>query len=163
MRNALRLRAISLPFVIADALVAQRSQMQAMRESGMRTDDTIQIVIDPEARVNVVAGHSLPPPAKCEQPSKWRVTIVNHGFVTTRLEAELIGNVPPGVVHDWPLNAVPKAFRALRVTLTKAWPTDLNLTLAFKLRNEVPELSGCDRVSCLMHCLAAADARGTGL
>ena len=76
------------------------------------------------------------------------------GFVTAQLEAELVGEIPPGVTIDYhpePLRGVPQELRKLRITLTKPGLTDL--TIAFGAHNEIPDLGGRDRVHFLLSCL----------
>ena len=82
------------------------------------------------------------------------VKIVNNGFVTARLEAELVNTVPVGVTLELdpqPLKGVPEEVRHLRITLTKSGPTDL--TVAFRAHHEIPDLGGRDRIHFLMSCL----------
>lgn len=117
-------------------------------------DPPIKITINPEARVSVTLAGALPPSAPCGTAADLSVKIVNQGFVTAQLEAELVGDAPAGVTinfHREPLTGVPEELRKLRITLTKPGPTDL--TIAFKAHNEIPDLGGRDRIHFLMHCL----------
>jgi hypothetical protein len=114
----------------------------------------IRITINPEARVSVTLVSALPSPVPCGTAADLRVKIVNQGFVTSRLEAEFVGDVPTGVsldFHPAPLKGVREEVRNLRITLTKPDPTDL--TIAFRAHNEIPDLGGRDRIHFLMHCL----------
>lgn len=114
----------------------------------------IQITINPEARVSAALGGALPQPVPCGTAADFSVKILNHGFITSRLEAELVGDTPAGVsvdFHPEPLTGQREEFRHLRITLTRADPTDL--TIAFKAHNEVPDLGGRDRIHFLMHCV----------
>jgi hypothetical protein len=114
----------------------------------------IRITINPEARVSVTLASELPPAVPCGTTVDLQVKIVNQGFVTSRLEAGFVGDVPPGIILDFPsvpLKGVPEEFRNLRITLTKPDPADL--TIAFKAHNEIPDLGGRDRLHFLMHCL----------
>jgi hypothetical protein len=80
------------------------------------------------------------------------VLVVNQGFVTAQLEAELV-DAPAGVTlefHPDPLKGVPEELRKLQITLTKPGTTDL--TVAFKAHNEIPDLGGRDRIHFLMRC-----------
>ena len=64
-----------------------------------------------------------------------------------------MGNTPAGVTLDFhpePLKGVPEELRNLRITLTKPGLTDL--TVAFRVHNEVPDLGGRDRVHFLFRC-----------
>ena len=73
--------------------------------------------------------------------------IINQGFVTSRLEAELVGDKAEGATlefHPERLKGLPEELRELRITLTNLGPTDL--TIGFKAHNVVPDLRGRDRV-----------------
>src|SRR5215469_1237075 len=102
-------------------------------QTASASDPAIKITINPEARISVVLASALPRPAPCGTPVDLEVKIVNQGFVTSRLEAELVGDAPTGVsleFHLVPLKGVREEFRNLRITLTKPGPTDL--TIAFR-------------------------------
>jgi hypothetical protein len=78
------------------------------------------------------------------------VKTVNHGFVTAPLEASLVDQLPPGVRAELSpelLKGIAEERRTLRVTLTKAGPTDI--AVSFRARNDIPNLGGRDRVSFL--------------
>ena len=116
----------------------------------------IKIAINPEARVSVTLAGALPAPVLCGTPAVLAVKIVNQGFVTARLEAELVGDIPPGVAIDFhpaPLQGLPEEWRTLQITLTTPGPTDL--TIAFRAHQELPDLGGRDRVHFVMHCRPA--------
>jgi len=120
-------------------------------------DPPIKITINPEARVSVTLAGVLPPPARCGTPVELSVKIINQGFVTSRLEAEFVGEAPEGAILDFhpePLRGVREELRTLRIVLTKSGSTDL--TLAFKAHNEIPDLGGRDRIHFLMRCLPTA-------
>jgi hypothetical protein len=122
-------------------------------EAASPNDPPLKITINPEARVSVALAGALPPSAPCGMAADLSVKIVNQGFVTAQLEAELVGDVPAGVTLDFhpePLKGVPEELRKLRITLTKPGLTDL--TIAFKAHNEIPDLGGRDRVHFLMRC-----------
>jgi hypothetical protein len=117
-------------------------------------DPPIKITINPEARVSVALAGELPPPAPCGIATDLPVEIVNQGFVTSQLEAELVGNAPADVTLDFhpaPLKGLPEELRALRIVLAQPGPTDL--TIAFKAHNEIADLGGRDRVHFLMSCV----------
>ncbi len=117
-------------------------------------DPPIKITINPEARVSVVLAGALPLPTPCGTVADWPVKIVNQGFVTSQLEAEVVGDVPLGVTLDFHpalLKGVPEELRMLHLTLTK--PGVIDLTLAFRAHNEMPDLGGRDRVHFLLRCL----------
>jgi hypothetical protein len=114
----------------------------------------IQITINPEARVSVALAGSLPRPVPCGTAADFSVKILNQGFITSRLEAEFVGDTPAGVnldFHPEPLKGVREELRHLRITLTRSGPTDL--TIAFKAHNEVPDLGGRDRIHFVIHCV----------
>jgi len=117
-------------------------------------DPAIEIIINPEARVSVSLSGALPAPARCGTPTEVAVKIVNQGFVTSRLVAQLVGDVPAGATlefHPEPLLGVPNELRTLRIILTRPGPTDL--TIVFKSHNDAPDLGGRDRVHFLMGCV----------
>ena len=113
----------------------------------------IEIRINPEARVSVFVTGPLPAPVHCGTAAVIPIEILNQGFVTARLGAQLVADPPAGVIidfHSEPLRGAPEEMRALRITLTKRGPTDL--TLAFRAHNEIPDLGGRDRIHFLMNC-----------
>jgi len=119
-------------------------------------EPAIIITINPEARISVALSGSLPQPPSCGTPSVLFIEIINHGFLTSRLEAELIGSVPAGTVlnfHPDPLTGAHRELRTLRLTLTSPVPTDL--TLAFRSHNNAADLGGRDRIHLLMRCIEA--------
>jgi len=154
MRNVYTVAAIFLMPILACAQDHLRMPDHSKRQ-GVSTDDPpIKITINPEARVSVVMAGALPAPTPCGTPADFPVKIVNQGFVTSQLEAELVGDVPPGVTLDFhpaPLKGLPKEFRMLHLTLTRRGVVDL--TVAFKSHNEIPDLGGRDRVHFLVRCL----------
>jgi hypothetical protein len=118
-----------------------------------RTAPPITVTINPEARVSVTLGGALPPPVDCGKPAILPVKIVNQGFVTPRLEARLLGEVPPGTTlefHPAPLQGIPEEQRELHITLSR--PGLADLTIAFRAHNDVPDIGGRDRIHLLMHC-----------
>lgn len=123
-------------------------------ETVSANEPPIKITINPEARVSVVLSGALPRPVPCGTVADLPVKIVNQAFVTSRLKAEFVGDVPAGVSLDFqpaPLKGMREEIRTLRITLTKPDLTDL--TIAFRARNEPPDLGGRDRIHFLMHCL----------
>jgi hypothetical protein len=116
-------------------------------------DPPIKITINPEARVSVTLAGALPLPVPCGTPADLTVRIINQGFVTSRLEAEFVGDVPAGAAlefHPEPLTGVREELRTLRIVLTQPGLTDL--TVAFRAHNEIPDLGGRDRIHFLMQC-----------
>lgn len=113
----------------------------------------IRITINPEARVSVVMSGAIPPAVQCGTALDIAVDVVNQGFVTAPLEATLVGNAPAGVtvsLDPAPLKGAPSEMRMLRVTLTQPGQTDL--AVAFRARNEIPDIGGRDRVHFLVEC-----------
>lgn len=145
---------IALPVLIFAQADGHTHDHHKEAETVSASDPHIKITINPEARVSVLLASALRRPAPCGTASDFRVKILNQGFVTSRLEAEFVGDVPAGVsldFHPTPLKGAREEFRNLRITLTKPGPTDL--TIAFRAHNETPDLGGRDRVHFLMHCL----------
>jgi hypothetical protein len=127
--------------------------VKAQNKAGLQ-EAAIQITINPEARVSVTLAGPLPHPVPCGTAADFSVKILNQGFITSRLEAEFVGDSPAGVsldFHPEPLKGVREELRHLRITLTRPDPTDL--TIAFKAHNEVPDLGGRDRIHFVIHCV----------
>jgi hypothetical protein len=121
---------------------------------GSPNDAPIKITINPEARVSVALAGELPSPAPCGIATDLPVKVVNQGFVTAQLEAELVDNAPTGVTLDFhpaPLKGLPEEMRSLRIVVAQPGPVDL--TIAFKAHNEVADLGGRDRSHFLMRCV----------
>src|SRR3954454_7191963 len=123
-------------------------------DSAASQEAPIQIIINPEARVSVSLAGSLPHFVPCGTPTDFAVKIMNQGFVTSRLEAELVGVTPAGVnlnFHPAPLTGVREELRHLRITLTR--PDPIDLTIAFSSHNEVRDVGGRDRIHFVMPCV----------
>jgi hypothetical protein len=143
-----------LPALVCAAGDRQHIHDRAMIDGQSPKDPPIRITINPEARVSVILTGALPPPTRCGTISDLPVKIVNQGFVTARLEAELVGDAPAGVTLDFrplPLTGVPEEFRELHIVMTNPGPIDL--TIAFRAHNETPDLGGRDRIHFLLRCL----------
>ncbi len=113
----------------------------------------IRITINPEARVSVAMAQSFAPTAHRGTAVEIPVKIVNQGFVTAVLEAEIVGGPPPGVALEFqpePLKGLPQELRKLRITAK--YPGTVDLTIAFRTHNEIPDLGGRDRIHFLMRC-----------
>jgi hypothetical protein len=111
----------------------------------------IVVTINPEGRVSVRLDAAIPSSVRPGTPVAWPVRVINQGYVTGVLLAELVGDPAPGAILDFNperLKGSPLEMRTLRITLTRAAPTDL--TLAFRLKNESPDLGGRDRVHVLI-------------
>ncbi len=61
----------------------------------------IRIMINPEARVSVSTVEGFAPTAHPGAAVELPVKIVNQGFVTAALEAEFVGEAPPGVALEF--------------------------------------------------------------
>ena len=113
----------------------------------------IRIMINPEARVSVSIVEGFAPTAHPGTPLELPVKIVNQGFVTATLEAELVGGPPAGVsleFHPGPLKGLPTEVRLLRITSKS--PGTVDLTIAFRAHNEIPDLGDRDRIHFLLRC-----------
>jgi hypothetical protein len=139
--------------LLLPVLVGAEDDSHVHEHMALPADPPIIITINPEARVSVTLAGALPPPAACGTAADLVVAIVNQGFVTAQLEAELV-DAPSGVTLDFhpdPLKGGPEEFRKLHITLTKPGTTDV--TVAFRAHNEIHDLGGRDRVHFLLHCL----------
>jgi hypothetical protein len=111
----------------------------------------IMVTINPEGRVSVMIVGALPPPSAYGSPVELGVAIINQGFSTGKLEARLVGSPAAAATLDFrpdALKGVPLEKRVMRVTLTGGAPTDV--TIAFSLRNESPDLGGRDKIHMLL-------------
>src|SRR5438874_2270900 len=158
MRGILALAAVFLLVLVA--CVKGTPHMYAHhvgeRAAASPGEPPIEITINPEARVSVTPRGVLPPPVPCGSAADLRVKVVNRGFVTAPLEAAFVGYVPHGAtlaLPSEPLKGEPEELRTLHITLTE--PGAIDLTISFKLRNDVFDLGGRDRVHFLLRCLEA--------
>jgi hypothetical protein len=114
------------------------------------TDAPIVVTINPEGRVSAVLAGDLPrPPARASVGLA--VKVINQGFSTGRLLAMLVGDPPAGATLDFNaerLKGAPLEMRMLRITLAHPAPTDL--TISFRLANEMPDFGGRDQVHLLI-------------
>jgi hypothetical protein len=119
--------------------------------AALRADAPIIVTINPEGRVSVKLGGAIPPPARPGAPVEWRVRVVNQGYATGRLMAQLVGDPAPPATLDFNperLKGSPTEMRTLRITLANPAPTDL--TIAFRLANETSDLGGRDQIHVLI-------------
>jgi hypothetical protein len=152
-RNAVLVALLVLP-VLAYADDNENIPDHQQMEAAAPNDPPLKITINPEARVSVTLAGRLPPSVPCGTATDLAVRIVNQGFVTAQLEAELVGDVRAGATLDFhpePLKGVPEELRNLCIRLIEPGSTDL--TLSFRTDNNAPDLGGRDRVHFLMHCL----------
>jgi hypothetical protein len=113
-------------------------------------DASIIVTINPEDRVAVALAGALPGPAPRGTPVDFKIKIVNQGFATGLLLAHLV-DPPQGAVldfHPQRLTGSPQELRTLRIMLKNSAPADL--TIAFRLSNEMPDLGGRDRIHLLI-------------
>jgi len=133
----------------------KRDYQRVQAEWRLSRTPSIELTINPEVRVSATFVGPLPPPVRCGTPAELTVKIINHGFVTSQLEAELV-NSPPAYValefHPEPLKGIAEELRELRITLTK--PLETDLTIAFRTKNGIPDLGGRDRVHFLIQCIS---------
>jgi hypothetical protein len=146
--------AIGLAAVLVTSAAVQAQDHEHARVSVAPMDPPITITINPEARVSVKLAGALPAPVACGTAAVFRLKIINQGFVTSRLEAELVGEKTGGVMLDFqpePLKGIPEELRDIRIMLAK--PGSADLTVSFRTHNNPPDLGGRDRVHFLMHCI----------
>ena len=139
-------------FLSAPAGGAEPPPSSGGAQPAARAAEPIQITINPEGRVSVLFRGPFPPPAACGAPVDLAVRIVNLGFITGRLEARLVG-APAGSELEFgseALKGTPEEARPLRLKLKHPGTTDL--TIAFRIRNERPDLGGRDRIHLLVQC-----------
>jgi hypothetical protein len=133
------------------ALLALNFSAHASAAVAPSTDAAIVVTINPEGRISVTLGPFTPSPARRGTPVDWPVKVINQGFSTGRLIAQLVGDPPPGAVLDFHperLKGLPLEMRMMRITLTNSAPTDI--TIAFLLANETPDFGGRDRIHLLV-------------
>ena len=113
----------------------------------------LELSINPEARVSVALAAPFPGDNRCGRPINVPIKIMNDSFITARLEARLVANVPAGVRLDFrpaPLSGKPEDWREMTITLAE--PGMKDITVSFKARNDIPDLGGRDRVHFLIGC-----------
>jgi hypothetical protein len=150
-RSLLALGAFSLWIVPGPAAGGPPASERCAPGAAQAGDAPILVTINPEGRVSVALVGALPPPAPIGTPIGISVAVMNHGYSTGRLEARLVGSPAAPATLDFapePLTGAPLEKRTLHVTLAGAAPADL--TIAFSLRNESPDLGGRDRIHMLL-------------
>lgn len=135
--------------------LAQSHHIQEHEADSTPSDEApIEVLINPEARVSVSRNERLPlPMAACGQVMNVPVTIVNQAFLTAPLEVRLADPRPRGVVLAFssrPLLGVSTEHRTLHITVVN--PDLVDVTLAFRTRNNIPDLGGRDRIHLLLQC-----------
>lgn len=122
-------------------------------DAAATTEAMIVVTVNPEARVSAVLAGVWPPRIVCGKPVELPVKILNQAFLTARLEARLVGQLPAGVALEFdrtPLSGAPEELRTLRIAVPIVAAIDL--TVAFRAPAEIPDLGGRDRVHFVLHC-----------
>jgi len=113
----------------------------------------VALTINPEARVSALLVGVASKPANCRDPIELPIQVQNRGFATFRLLAYLPDAIPTSVALDLPpepLTGATAEHRILRITLTEARTIDL--TIAFRVPGDKPDLGGRDRIHLLIRC-----------
>jgi diadenosine tetraphosphatase ApaH/serine/threonine PP2A family protein phosphatase len=143
--------ALLLAFGTAAALAEDHSHHHSAPPPG---NAQLVVTINPEARVSVVLGAPLPPPPPCGTATELKVEVINNGFVTAPLKAEIVGDDTRFValhMDSAKLSGTPQDSRVLHLT-----PRGLDLadvTIAFSIENNIGDLGGRDRVHLLVRCI----------
>jgi len=144
--------AILLPLVTRAAEHQHVHDLPAA-DAAAATEAMIVVTVNPEARVSAALAGVWPPRMACGKPVELPVKILNQAFLTARLEARLVGQLPAGVALEFdrrPLSGAPEELRTLRIALPIAAAVDL--TVAFRAPAEIPDLGGRDRVHFVLRC-----------
>lgn len=118
--------------------------------TGREDDRTthVEVTVNPEARVSVARTRIEIPPI-IEETLTLSVGITNEGMVTATLEASLVGDTPAGAALDFAHELSGEARDATTVHVRIPGACVADITVAFRLSKEAPELGGRDRVSLL--------------
>lgn len=112
------------------------------------------VTINAEARVSVTVANKLYRRQPCNGAIAVPITIINVGSVTALLEAHVIDGLP-GVdkvsVSGGRLSGAREELRALHLPLTASGFIDI--TLSFRIEDDIADLGGRDRVHLLLKCL----------
>jgi hypothetical protein len=117
------------------------------------TEAMIVVTVNPEVRVSAELAGIWPPRIACGKPVQLPLKVLNQAFLTSRLEARLVGQSPAGVALELdrrPLSGALEEMRTLRITVPTAKTVDL--TVAFRAPAESPDLGGRDRVHFVLRC-----------
>jgi hypothetical protein len=150
MRRPVTRPATALAFLLL-ALVGLRAN-EAGTDS-LPEKPSIRVLVNPEGRVSVTEIGAVPD-VHSGVAAAIPVRIVNQGFVTGLLEAELVGNTPPWVAmefHPERLKGLPAETRILRLTVGR--PGTVDISIAFRTHTEAPDLGGRDRIHFLVRSL----------
>jgi hypothetical protein len=152
MRAVVALTALFAGLVMAIAGYRLYVHLQRGREVVALLQAPVEIKINPESRVSVSLAGPWPPPVPCSTAVSIPIEVLNLGYLTAQLEAQL-ADAPPGAslqLQSDPLKGTPEETRILKITLTNPGPSDL--TISFKAHNGAPDLGGRDRIHVLMRC-----------
>src|SRR5687767_1872692 len=131
----------SLLLLLLGTAAARAEDHAHHHTSTLPSDAQFVVTINPEARVSVVLGVPLPPPAPCGSAMELRVTVINQGFVTAPLRAAIVGEGAQYValhMDRTKLSGEAKDKRVIRLTLLK--PELLDVTIAFGIDNNTEDL-----------------------
>ena len=120
----------------------------------LATRASIEVTINPEARVSVARTAASLPQFTCGNTTPWLVRIVNQGRVTSVLNVRLLGEVPAKIVSLEPvaprLAGARLEYRLLMITVTTVRPIDVTLVVDagpgtddLGLRSQLPVLVQC--------------------
>lgn len=112
----------------------------------------ITVTINPEARVSAVSN--IPAPrVPCGEPAPLTVSVINEGFVTSPLQASVVGSGAGHVVLVFEtsrLKGTARENREMKLRTIGSNPADV--TIAFSISQEIGDLGGRDRVHLLVRC-----------
>jgi hypothetical protein len=92
-RKLLRVVVLLLPVALAGTEPAD----QNAKKKASRGPAPKQVTVNPEARISVMQAGLLPTPASCGTSVELAVHVVNQGFVTAPLDAQIVADKPAGV------------------------------------------------------------------
>lgn len=152
------MRLLSCAFVVAATAwsASAWAQSHAGHHHGGNTPlqgAPIVVTINPEARVSATWMGPAPPAPVCGSAVEIPVAVVNQAFVTSALQAEIVGLAPAGATlraQQLPLSGHASDTRAIELTLSERGPSDI--TIEFSIPNERPDLGGRARVHFLVAC-----------
>jgi hypothetical protein len=153
MRAVVTLTALFVGVTVATAGYGLYAHLHHDKEAVAQIEAPIEIKINPESRVSASITGPWPPPARCGTAASIPLEILNQGFLTARLEAQLADVPPRGVsleLQPEPLTGVAEETRVLKITMAQPGPADV--TIAFKAHDGASDLGGRDRIHVLMQC-----------
>jgi hypothetical protein len=122
--------------------------------SARAADAIITLTINPEARLSATVIGTVPATIPCARPITLPISVINQAFVTASLEAVVVDG-DDTVTLDFTPDRLTGASRENRNLHLIVSTTELvDITLAFKIQGDVPDLGGRDRIHFLMRCRA---------